>query len=166
MSSPCKECENVRVSCMERWNWGLKALSAAAGEAARSAHCIWSLCLFLLLINSPSFEVSQSRLVSLIIKLLDDRLFNITCRLSVRTFVWTQSRDGAAHNSLEKRCWKTEHSFLSSEMQIHLQTAGLSILKSERFIFVYTFISLKPLWNWDFRRLFRRERSLQLGQVG
>lgn len=152
MSSPCKECKNVSVSCMERWNC-LKALSSAAGDAA---HSIWSLCLVLLLINSPSFEVSPSRLVSLIIKLLDDRFFNMTCRLSVRTFVWT-------HNSLEERCWKTEHSFLSSEMQIHLQTAGLSILKSERFIFVYTFLTLKTLWNWDFRR---RERSLQLGQVG
>lgn len=120
VSSPCKECKNVSVSCMERWNC-LKAPSSAAGDAARS---IWSLCLVLLLINSPSFEVSLSRLVSLIIKLLDDRFFNMTCRLSVRTFVWTQSRDGAAHNSLKRNAEKQSTVFYRQKCRFICKQLG------------------------------------------
>lgn len=142
MCSPCKECENVSPSCSERLNF-LEDTSSAAAEAARY---LWSLCLVILM-NSSSPEVRVktwmyswegcyvlNRIFELHIKILSDGFFNMKCRWTVRTLVYIQSMDSAAHNSLEERCWDMEHDFFSPEMQSDLQGAGSGIFLSSNII--------------------------------
>lgn len=81
------------------------------------------------------------------IKISGGGFFHLKCRPSVRTSVWTQSRDEQHTTPWKRDFERMEYNFFSSELQINLQRVELFFLKTGRFRFVYTFLTLKTLGN-------------------